>query len=73
MSYWVLDVAFNEDNSMKRAGYAAENFSVISKIAMNLINQYDDKKGARKLSVKTKRKKAGWNNGYLIAILTKAR
>ncbi len=59
--HWILDVAFNEDNSMKRAGYAAENFSVISKIAVNLINQHEHKKGARKLSKKTKRKKAGSN------------
>jgi len=71
--HWILDVAFNEDNSMKRAGYAAENFSVISKIAVNLINKYEHKKGARKLSMKTKRKKAGWNNDYLIAILANDR
>jgi predicted transposase YbfD/YdcC len=70
--HWILDVAFNEDNSMKRAGYAAENFSVISKIAVNLINQHKHKKGARKLSVKTKRKKAGWSNDYLVAILAHA-
>lgn len=70
--HWILDVAFNEDNSMKRAGCAAENFSVISKIAVNLINQYEHKKGARKLSMKTKRKKAGWSNDYLVAILAKA-
>lgn len=70
--HWILDVAFNEDNSTKRAGNAAENFSVISKIAVNLINQYEHKKGARKLSMKTKRKKAGWSNDYLIAILAQA-
>ncbi len=70
--HWILDVAFNEDNSMKRAGNAAENFSVISKIAVNLLNRYEHKKGARKLSMKTKRKKAGWSNDYLMAILTKA-
>lgn len=70
--HWILDVAFNEDNSMKRAGHAAENFSVISKIAVNLINQHEHKKGARKLSMKTKRKKAGWSNDYLVAILAHA-
>ena len=70
--HWILDVAFNEDNSTKRAGNAAENFSVISKIAVNLLNRYEHKKGARKLGMKTKRKKAGWSNDYLMAILAKA-
>ena len=70
--HWVLDVAFNEDNSMKRAGNAAENFSVISKIALNAVRQSEQKKGATRLSVKSKRKKAGWSNDYLTAILTNA-
>lgn len=70
--HWILDVAFDEDNSMKRAGNAAENFSVISKIAVNALNQYEHKKGATKLSMKSKRKKAGWSNEYLAAILTNA-
>ncbi|MGL6269992.1 MAG: ISAs1 family transposase [Chitinophagaceae bacterium] len=68
--HWLLDVAFNEDNSMKRAGNAAENFSVITKIALNAIKQSELKKGATKISIKSKRKKAGWNNGYLTKILT---
>lgn len=70
--HWILDVAFNEDNSTKRAGNAAENFSVISKIAVNLLNRHEYKKGARKVSMKTKRKKAGWSNDYLMELLTKA-
>lgn len=70
--HWLLDVAFNEDNSMKRAGNAAENFSVISKIALNAIKQSELKKGVTKVSVKSKRKKAGWNNEYLTNILTNA-
>lgn len=67
--HWVLDVAFGEDGSTKRAGTAAENFSFISKMAVNLLYQFNDKRGARKVSMKTKRKNAGWNNDYLIAIL----
>jgi len=31
--HWILDVALIEDDSMKRAGNAAENFSVNTKIA----------------------------------------
>jgi len=70
--HWVLDVTFGEDDSTKRAGTAAENFSIISKIAINLLYQYNDAKGAKKASMKTKRKKAGWDNEYLQAILFNA-
>jgi predicted transposase YbfD/YdcC len=32
--HWILDVAFNEDNSRKRAGNAAQNFSVMNRIGI---------------------------------------
>ena len=67
--HWSLDVAFGEDKSTKQAGNAAENFSFINKIALNLLKQYDDKRGARKLSIKTKRKKCGWDKDYLLKVL----
>ncbi len=67
--HWVLDVAFGEDSSNKRAGNAAENFSFINKIALNLLQNYDDRRGAKKISMKTKRKKCGWSNDYLLTIL----
>ncbi len=67
--HWILDVAFGEDSSNKRAGNAAENFSFINKIALNLLQNYDDRRGAKKISMKTKRKKCGWSNDYLLTIL----
>ena len=70
--HWTLDMVFGEDVSTKRAGTAAENFSFISKTALNLLNQYEYKKGARVVSMKTKRKRAGWDNDFLLAILAKA-
>lgn len=63
--HWVLDVAFNEDHSRKRAGYAAQNFSVINRIALNLLK--NDR--ATKHGVKGKRLKAGWDEKYLMGIL----
>jgi predicted transposase YbfD/YdcC len=63
--HWILDVSFNEDNSRKRAGYAAQNFSVMNRIALNLLkNEKNTKRG-----VKGKRLKAAWNNDYLESIL----
>ena len=56
--HWQLDVSFGEDHSRKRDGYAAQNFSMINRIALNLIKQEQSKKR----SVKGKRLSAGWNN-----------
>ena len=69
--HWMLDVAFNEDSSKKQAINSAQNFSLLNKIALNMINHHklDDDRGAKKISVKRKRKMAAWNNDYLLGIL----
>ena len=63
--HWVLDVAFREDASRKRAGNAAQNFSRITRIALNLLKQNK----TSKLGMKGKRLKAGWDNHYLLRLL----
>ncbi len=63
--HWVLDMAFREDHSRIRQGAAAENVVVLRHIALNLLKQQPTKR----LSVKAKRLKAGWDNGYLLQIL----
>jgi predicted transposase YbfD/YdcC len=63
--HWLLDVAFNEDASMKTNQNAVQNFSVINRIALNLLA--NDK--TRKRSIKGKRLDAGWDNDYLLKIL----
>ena len=63
--HWTLDVAFSEDASRKRAGNAAQNYSILLKIALNLLKNENSKK----LSVKSKRLEAGWNQDYLLKIL----
>ena len=62
--HWVLDVAFNEDLSRKRAGNAAKNFTNLNRIALNLLKQ--DK---TKIGIKGKRKMAGWNNDFIIRLI----
>ncbi len=59
--HWQLDVSFGEDKSRKRDGYSAQNFSIINRIALNLLKNEQSKKR----SVKGKRLDAGWNNDYL--------
>jgi predicted transposase YbfD/YdcC len=63
--HWVLDVAFNEDKNMKTNPIAAQNFSRINRIALNLVSNEKSKKR----SIKGKRLDAGWDNNYLLKIL----
>lgn len=63
--HWVLDVDFKEDDSRIRKDNAPENLAVIRHIALNLLNQDKSSKG----SIKGKRKKAGWDDDYLLHLL----
>jgi len=63
--HWVLDVAFYEDQCRIRAGYAAENFATVRKLALNVIKGNKSKKGG----VKAKRLQAAWDNDYLRELL----
>jgi predicted transposase YbfD/YdcC len=64
--HWVLDVSFREDNCRIRSGYAAQNMALLRHIALNLLGQ--DKSTGR--GIAAKRKRAGWNQAYLVKILT---
>jgi len=63
--HWTLDVTFGEDQSRIRAGNAAENVALLRQLALNLVRHQPTKC----LSIKAKRKKAGWDNAYLLQIL----
>lgn len=64
--HWVLDVSFGEDKSMKHNSNAIENFSIINRVALNLVKNNKIKKNR---SVKGKRLDAGWDNEFLLKIL----
>ena len=63
--HWVLDVAFGEDNSRVRQGNAAENLSVLRRMALNMLKQETTSQGG----VAAKRKRAGWDEDYLLLVL----
>ena len=42
--HWTLDMTFREDEQRKRIKYAAQNFAVIRKIALNLLKKEGSKK-----------------------------
>lgn len=64
--HWKLDVVFLEDFQRTKSDNAPENLATIRKLALQLINQINDKE-----SVKNRRKIAGWNDDYLLNIITK--
>ena len=59
-----MDVLFGEDQSRKRIKNAAENFSTIRKIVLNLI-----KASPEKISVNRKRKKCALSDQYRESVL----
>ncbi len=63
--HWILDVAFREDESRARQGHAAENFSILRKIGLNLLKN----EKTVKAGVKGKRMKAGWDDEYFLKVL----
>lgn len=64
--HWILDVAFREDNSRVRVDHGAENFATLRRIALNLLRQDT----TTKAGTKAKRLKAGWNEDYLLRLLS---
>jgi predicted transposase YbfD/YdcC len=63
--HWVLDVVFHDDLARLRTGSGPENMAVVKHMALNLLN-----KTAKTDSLKTRRKRAGWDDEYLKAVIT---
>jgi predicted transposase YbfD/YdcC len=66
--HWCLDVAFREDDSRVRKGDGAENLAILRRLALNLLKR----EKTAKIGLKGKRLKAGWDNDYLIRVLSAA-
>lgn len=63
--HWVLDVAFNEDRMRQRERQGVENVALLNRLAVSLLRR--DK--TVKAGVKCKRKRAGWDDDYLLHLL----
>lgn len=63
--HWMLDVVFHEDINRKRAGNAAQNFSLVNKIALTLLRN----ETSVKIGVKGRRLLAGWDSNFLLKVL----
>ena len=64
--HWVLDIAFREDESRIRKEHGAQNFAILRHIATNLLKQ----EKTAKMGVKAKRLRAGWDEDYLLKVLS---
>jgi predicted transposase YbfD/YdcC len=63
--HWVLDMVFDDDRSRARIGHAAANLALLRRLALNLIRQEQ----SRKISLRNRRNRAGWDNAYLEKVL----
>ncbi len=63
--HWGLDVSFREDDSRVRDQRAARNLAVLRRIAINLVGR----DGSTKARVRARRKKAAWNDDYMLQLL----
>lgn len=63
--HWVLDVTFREDESRIRKKNAPENMAIIRHIVLNMLKKAE----VKNISIRRRRKKAGWSNEYLDNVL----
>jgi len=64
--HWQLDVSFSEDDRRIRKGHGAENFSRLNRIGLTLLQE----ETTQKTGIAIKRQTCGWNNEYLIKVIT---
>lgn len=62
--HWQLDVTFGEDDHHLRAHQAAQNLTLVRKMALNLLKQDPTKR-----SIKNKRKRLAWDEPFLERLL----
>ncbi len=63
--HWCLDIGFREDTCRVREAKSAENLATLRHIGINLLKQ----EKSCKRGIEGKRKKAGWDESYLLKVL----
>ena len=66
--HWVLDVALGEDAARSRKDHAPQNLALIRKLALNTLRRHPDK-----ASIKTKIKRAAWDETFLRSLIAHMR
>ena len=65
--HWVLDVTYREDESRIREEALRENFAWLNRFTLSLLKQHPDR-----TSLVMKRRSCGWNENFLLEVLTGA-
>jgi predicted transposase YbfD/YdcC len=63
--HWCLDVTYREDESRIRDEHLRENFAWLNRLTLSLLKQHPEKD-----SVAMKRRACGWNDDYMLQVLT---
>ena len=66
--HWVLDVVFDEDRARNRKDNGPENLATLRKLALNIIRAHP-----AKMSMRQKSKRAGWDDSFLLGVLSHMR
>lgn len=66
--HWILDVVLNEDRARNRKDHAAENLAILRRLALNILQS-----DPYRASIRRKIKRAGWQNEYLLSLLSQMR
>jgi predicted transposase YbfD/YdcC len=65
--HWVLDMTYREDESRIREQALRENFAWLNRFTLSLLKQHPDR-----ASLVMKRRTCGWNENFLLEVLTGA-
>lgn len=66
--HWVLDTTFDEDRARTRKDHGPANLAILRKLALNVL------RSARpKLSIKRKRRRAGWSDAFARSVIGQMR
>jgi len=63
--HWILDMTFREDESRIRGKEVRENFAWLNRLALSLLKQHPEE-----TSIALKRQSCGWDEDYLLQVLT---
>jgi predicted transposase YbfD/YdcC len=66
--HWVLDVVFNEDGARTRKDNAPENLAIMRRFAANIIRSHPER-----ISMRQKVKRAGWDDAFLLDLISHMR
>jgi predicted transposase YbfD/YdcC len=66
--HWVLDVVLDEDGNRSRMDNAPENLAILRRLALNILRAHP-----AKISLRQKIKTAGWDDAFLLGLLSHMR